>query len=91
MELQFSDIYAISVVTWTLYICSCNLDFITSHNKLYETADYLVRFISLELDHTQTGSTHPTPPQNHTYGQYFQKIIIHMDRYQCLDVFYSDR
>ena len=27
----------------------------------------------------------------HSYGQYFQKKIIRMDSYQCLDVFYSDR
>ena len=45
-------LYIYAVVTWTL-----------SHlNKLYGTADYLVRFVSLELDQTQTGSTHPTPP-----------------------------
>ena len=38
-----------------------------------------------------TTRDHPTLPQNHTYGQYFQKKIMHMDKYQCLDVFYSDR
>ena len=49
---------------------------ITSQNKLYGFI-WQERFVSLELDHpqTQTGTTHPTPPQNLTYGQYFSKKL----------------